>query len=36
MRSLAERIREGIVKRGDEEYEEYYRLVRETSSPWRR
>jgi DNA primase len=36
MRALHQRIAEGLVKRGDEEYEEYYRLVRETSGPWRR
>jgi len=36
MRTLSKRIAEGLIKRGDEEYEEYYRLVRETSGPWRR
>ena len=36
MRDLARKIEEGAVKQGDEEYEEYYRLVRETSGPWRR
>ena len=36
MRLLHQRISEGAIARGDEEYEEYYRLVRETSSPWRR
>ncbi len=36
MRALSEKISEGAIQRGDEEYEEYYRLVRETSSAWRR
>jgi len=36
MRELSRKINEGSIKRGDEEYEEYYRLARETSSPWRR
>jgi len=36
MRTLAEKIGEGQIARGDEEYEEYYRLVRETSNAWRR
>ena len=36
MRALAEKFEEGSIKRGDEEYEEYMRLVRETSNPWRR
>lgn len=36
MRDLAGRIEAGTVRHGDEEYEEYLRLVRETSSPWRR
>lgn len=36
MRSLAKRIEDGDVKHGDAEYEEWCRLVRETSGPWRR
>lgn len=36
MRDLAAKIEQGLVKHGDEEFEEYLRLVRETSSPWRR
>lgn len=36
MRDLAARIEEGSIKRGDEEYEEYLALVKETSSAWRR
>lgn len=36
MRALHEKIQEGTIKHGDEEYEEYYTLIRETSSPWRR
>ncbi len=36
MRDLAAKIEQGLVKHGDEEFEEYWRLVRETSSPWRR
>lgn len=36
MRMLSQKITEGSIKHGDEEYEEYYRLIRETSSPWRR
>ena len=36
MRALAEKFEEGSIKRGDEEYEEYMRLVRETSNAWRR
>jgi DNA primase len=36
MRDLADRIQAGTVRHGDEDYEEYLRLVRETSSPWRR
>ena len=38
-RLLSQKINEGSIKHGDEEYEEYYRLIRETSSPsspWRR
>lgn len=34
-RALAEKIDEGTIKKGDEEYEEWYRLVRETAGPWR-
>jgi len=36
LRTLAQKIHEGSVARGDEEYEEYIALVKETSSPWRR
>lgn len=36
MRDLAAKIEEGSVRHGDEEYEEYLRLVRDTSNPWRR
>lgn len=36
MRDLAARIQQGSVQHGDEEYEEYLRLVRDTSSAWRR
>ena len=36
MRMLSEKISEGAIGRGDEEYQEYYRLVRETHSRWRR
>jgi hypothetical protein len=36
MRSLAERIASGEIKHEDPEYEEWSRLVKETSSPWRR
>ncbi|MEN6584327.1 MAG: DNA primase [Armatimonadota bacterium] len=35
-RALAQKIQEGSIKRGDPEYEEWARLVRETSGPWRR
>ncbi len=36
MRALAPKISEGLIKKGDEEFEEYWRLVREKSNPWRR
>lgn len=36
MRDLAAKIEQGLVRHGDAEYEEYVKLVRETSSPWRR
>lgn len=36
MRDLASKIEAGVVRRGDEEYEEYLRLVKETSAPFRR
>lgn len=36
MRDLANKIEGGYLRHGDEEYQEYLRLVRETSSPWRR
>ncbi|MHB9037291.1 MAG: DNA primase [Armatimonadota bacterium] len=36
MRTLAAAIQTGAIKGGDPEYEEWARLVRETSSPWRR
>ena len=36
MRALHQKIEEGTIKHGDEEYEEYYTLIRETSSAWRR
>lgn len=36
MRDLAAKIEQGLIKHGDEDYEEYLKLVRDTSSPWRR
>jgi len=36
MRELAPRIQNQSLQRGDAEYEEYAKLVRETSNPWRR
>ena len=36
MRALAQKIQEGAIKRGDEEYEEYWGLVKEGPTPWRR
>lgn len=36
MRELAKKINDGLIKREDPEYEEYYQLIRETSGPWRR
>jgi DNA primase len=36
MRVLHTQIQEGVIKHGDPEYEEWAKLVRETSSPWRR
>lgn len=36
MRALADKIQAGEIKRGDPEYEEWAKLVKETSSPWRR
>ena len=36
LRTLAKKIEEGAIKQSDEEYEEYMRLVRETSNAWRR
>lgn len=36
MRALADKIQAGQIKRGDPEYEEWARLVRDTSGPWRR
>lgn len=36
MRDLASKIEAGAVRRGDDEYEEYLRLVKETSAPFRR
>jgi len=36
MRELAGKIDEGSIKHGDEEYEEWVTLVRETSAPFRR
>lgn len=36
MRNLALKIEEGVVQQGDDEYQEYMRLVKETSGPWRR
>lgn len=36
MRDLASKIEAGMVRRGDEDYEEYLRLVKETSAPFRR
>lgn len=36
MRELAAKIQEGAIKKGDEEFEEYWKLVRESPSPWRR
>lgn len=35
-RALAEKIQEGVIKKGDEEYEEWCRLVKETAGPFRR
>ncbi len=36
MRELAAKIQEGSIKKGDEEYEEYWKLVQESPGPWRR
>ncbi|MCE5315609.1 MAG: DNA primase [Armatimonadota bacterium] len=36
MRALAAQIQAGTISRSDPEYEEWARLVKETSSPWRR
>lgn len=36
MRSLADKIAAGEIRHGDSEYEEWSRLVQETSGPWRR
>lgn len=36
LRELAPRINDGSLKRGDPEFDEYERLARETSNPWRR
>jgi hypothetical protein len=36
MRTLAQKFQEGAIKRGSEEFEEYWRLVKSSSSPWRR
>jgi len=36
MGDLAKKIREGTVGQGDEEYEEYLKLLKETSGPFRR
>lgn len=35
MRELARKFEEGAIGRGDEEFEEYYRLLRETAGPRR-
>lgn len=36
MRELAAKIQEGAIRKGDEEFEEYWKLVQESSGPWRR
>jgi DNA primase catalytic core len=36
MRDLAAKIEQGLIKHGDEDYEEYVKLIRDTSSAWRR
>ncbi len=36
MRNLALKIEEGVVQQGDDEFQEYMKLVKETSGPWRR
>lgn len=36
MRDLAAQVEAGAIRQGDEQYEEFMRLVRDTSGPWRR